>query len=91
MSNIGLNSNVYHLTGKYLNMLNDFVVKTKSHQDIIDVNKGGEIISFFSKINDEETVDPQIQLLSSIIERELRVLKKPPSMFLTKPNQRFGE
>lgn len=77
MSNIGLNTNIYHVTGKYLNLLNDFIVQFKSRPQHIDKLKKDELVSFFSKINNAETLEPQFQLLTSIIERELREKGKP--------------
>lgn len=37
----------------------------------MDVKKD-QVIDFLTKVNDETSIDPQIQLLSSIIDRELR-------------------
>jgi len=81
MSSIGLNANTYRVTGKYLDFLNDFIVKAHSHPDNIDVKKE-QVIDFLSKINDETSIDPQIQLLSSIIDRELRCNHDRISSFL---------
>lgn len=83
MSNIGLNANIYHVTGKYLNLLNDFIVQLKSHPNSIDQIKKNELVSFFSKIKNTETLEPQFQLLTSIIERELREKGKPPITFIS--------
>ena len=71
MSTIGLNANTYRVTGKYLDLLNDFIVKAKAHPDAIATKKE-QVVDFLTKINDESSIDPQFQLLSSIIDRELR-------------------
>jgi malate synthase len=71
MSNIGTNSNTVRVTGKYLDLLNDFIVKAKVNPEINDLKKE-QLLSFFSKIADADNAQPQIQLVSSILERELR-------------------
>ena len=81
MSSIGLNANTYRVTGKYLDFLNDFIVKAHSHPDNIEVKKD-QVIDFLTKVNDENSIDPQIQLLSSIIDRELRCNHDQISPFL---------
>ncbi|PWS26174.1 hypothetical protein DHW03_15375 [Pedobacter yonginense] len=81
MSNIGLNTNVFRITGKYLDILNDFIVRAKIHSEISE-SKKKELIEFLTKINDTENAQPQFQLLSSIIERELRNSHKRPVLYL---------
>ncbi|MFD2146219.1 hypothetical protein [Mucilaginibacter antarcticus] len=81
MSNIGLNTNVFRITGKYLDILNDFIVKMKIHSEISDVKKE-ELIEFLTKINDINNAQPQFQLLSSIIERELRNINRKSIPYL---------
>lgn len=71
MSNIGLNANTFRVTSKYLDLLNDFIVKIKVNVQVNETKKE-QIIEFFDKIVDVNTIQPQFQLLSSIIERELR-------------------
>jgi hypothetical protein len=71
MSNIGLNTNTFRITGKYLDILTDFIVKAKVNHEISDAKKD-QLIEFISKIIDGENTQPQFQLLSSIIDRELR-------------------
>jgi hypothetical protein len=80
MSNTGLNTNTFRITGKYLDLLNDFVVKTKVNEEI-NSEKKEQLIAFFSKILDQNNVQPQFQLLSSIIERELRNTSNQPQIF----------
>ncbi|AEI52167.1 hypothetical protein [Runella slithyformis] len=70
MSKIGLNANIYQLTGKYLNLINDLIVEIKTTPNTIDQKKKEELIAFFSKVIDDDTMDPQIQLMTIIIERE---------------------
>lgn len=82
MSNIGLNTNLFRITGKYLDILNEFVVRAKIHSDVGD-NKREQLVEFINKLNDIENTQPQYQLLSSIIDRKLRLYKKPSTYLQT--------
>lgn len=82
MSNTGVNTNTFRVTGRYLDLLNDFVVKTKVDEEI-NAGRKEQLIEFFSKILDQNNAQPQFQLLSSIIERELRSVKNTPLVFFT--------
>jgi len=75
MSSIGLNTNTFRITGKYLDLLNDFVVKARINHDLEEGSKE-YLIDFISKLKDENSTQPQFQLLSNMIERELRVTSK---------------
>ena len=81
MSKIGLNTNIYQVTGKYLGLINDFIVTAKVTPDKIDDKKRRDIIELFKQINDGANKDPQIQLLSIIIQRELRNQAKKSKAF----------
>lgn len=80
MSTIGLNTNTFRVTGKYLDLLNDVLVKAKINQGIAD-GKKDQLIEFVTKVSDTENTEPQFQLLASIIERELRSESKKPDTF----------
>ena len=82
MSNIGLNNNTFRVTGKYFDILNEFIVKTKVNPEINETKKE-QLLDFIIKINDVNNFDPQYQLLSSIIERELRQERLNPNVFFT--------
>lgn len=81
MSNIGVNTNTFRITSKYLDMLNDFIVKAKIHTEITEAKKD-QLLEFLSKLTDVNNTEPQFQMLSSIIERELRNSQKKPDIFL---------
>jgi formate dehydrogenase maturation protein FdhE len=71
MSSIGLNTNTFRITGKFLELLNDFLVKAKINHEIEGSQKE-HLIDFIDKLKDENNTQPQYQLLSNIVERELR-------------------
>lgn len=82
MSNIGINTNTFRITSKYLDILNDFIVKAKIHPEITDARQE-QLIDFVSKLTDVNNTEPQFQMLSSIIERELRNFNKRPDVFFS--------
>lgn len=81
MSNIGSSNNTFRITGKYLDLLNDFIVKAKINP-ALNESKIDQLKEFFDKINDIENIEPEYQLLTSIIERELRRDRKNPLVFI---------
>ena len=81
MSNIGLNANTFRVTSKYLDLLNDFIVRTKVNLQVNE-SKKEQILEFIDKIVDVNSIQPQFQLLSSIIERELRTRNITPEVYL---------
>lgn len=77
MSTTGTDTNTFRLTGKYLDILNDFIVQAKLHQEVPEP-KRDQVIAFITQINDSENIQPQVQLLSNIIEREIRHTQPMP-------------
>lgn len=71
MTTIEGNSSLHYSTGKYLGLINDYLVSIKENS-IFEPQKLKEIEDLFTKLKDEESIDPQIQLLSIVIEKELR-------------------
>lgn len=82
MSNIGINTNSFRITSKYLDILNDFIVKAKIHPEITEARQE-QLIDFVSKLTDVNNAEPQFQMLASIIERELRNFNKRPDVFFS--------
>lgn len=72
MSSTGLNTNTFRITGKYLALLNNFVVKAKIYHEVEEGQKE-HLIDFITKLLDENNTQPQFQLLSNIVERALRL------------------
>lgn len=90
MSNIGLNTNTFRVTSKYLDMLNDFIVRAKVNAQMNEPKKE-PILEFINKIVDANTLQPQFQLLSSIIEREFRTRNTNPEVYLNKLKQELEQ
>jgi len=76
-----LNANIYHLTSKYLGILNDFIISIKNDSTKVSQEKYQEVKILFEKLKDEDNIDPRIQVLSVIIEAELRKKNFPKSKF----------
>lgn len=90
MSNIGLNTNTFRVTSKYLDLLNDFIVRAKVNVQMNEPKKE-PILEFINKIVDVNTLQPQFQLLSSIIEREFRTRNTNPDVYLNKLKQELEQ
>ena len=71
MSTTGTNTNTFRLTGKYLGILNDYIVQAKLY-NVVPETKRDQVIEFITQVNDDNNIQPQVQLLCSIIEREIR-------------------
>ena len=71
MSNIEGNSSLHYTTGRYLGLINDYLVSIKENSKF-EQQKLKEIEELFLKLKDDNSVDPQIQLLGIVIEHELR-------------------
>lgn len=84
MSRIGVNTNIFQVTGKYMSLINDYIVSRRSHTTPADGPKQAEVVSLFNRIADDQNIEPPIQLLSAIIERDLRAQSKQPKQFLSK-------
>jgi hypothetical protein len=69
MSNIGLNSNIYHSTRNYLDLLNNFLVEVNFAKENGKTYTDDKVVEFFHYIGDKSKVDPEIQLLRSFFSR----------------------
>ncbi len=83
MSNVGLHSNMYRLTGKYLRILNDFIAKSNTLHSSNLISGKEDVLDFFLKLRSEDNIDPNFQILSSIVERKLRAKNHKPSVFFS--------
>ena len=71
MSEISLNSNTFRATGKYLNLLIDFVAECKTRHEGIDEERRKALVALLSGLCDCENIDPDIQMVSVIVEYSL--------------------
>ena len=72
MSNLGLNSSIYHTTKKYADLLNRYLLDAKSESSMIDPEIREKTIEFFSNLIKEDNIDPQIQMIAAILGRDFR-------------------
>lgn len=69
MSNIGLNSNIYHSTRAYLDLLNDYLIDVNYAKETGTPYTNQEVIDFFKKVTEKSSVEPEYQLLRSFFNR----------------------
>lgn len=84
MSKIGVNTNIFQVTGKYMSLINEYIVSRRSQAMPVDARKQAEVVSLFKRISDDQNIEPPIQMLSAIIERDLRSQRRQPKQFLRK-------
>lgn len=73
MSDISLNANVYQVSKRYYNMIIQFVHHVEETSGAIDPKDRNELKNLFSDLLNQESNDPQIQMLWIIINRALRL------------------
>jgi hypothetical protein len=69
MSNIGLNSNIYHSARTYLDLLNNFLIDVNYAKETGKPFSSEEVFEFFKKLSEKSLIDPEAQLLRSFFNR----------------------
>lgn len=69
MSNIGLNSNIYHSTRAYLDLLNNYLIDVNYAKETGRPYSNEEVLEFFQKLSQKSLIDPEAQLLRSFFNR----------------------
>ncbi len=69
MSNIGLNSNIYHSTKTYLDLLNNYLIDFNYAKEMGKAHTNDTVVHFFHRVGDKSKVDPENQLLRSFFNR----------------------
>ena len=69
MSDIGLNSNIYHSTRAYLDLLNNFIINVNYANETGTTYSNDEVLEFFQRLSDKSLIDPEAQLLRSFFNR----------------------
>lgn len=83
MSDVGLNSNIYRIAGKYLSQLNNFLVEINFNPNQISEEHVSSIQSFLEKLADDESRDFQTQMVYIIINKYLKNKGKSTEKTLT--------
>ncbi len=76
MSQIGLNSNIYNVSNKYLEKFNDFLVNLNYNPAGITVQQREEIKLLVKRLLDEKSNDYQIQMVYMVVDDYLKGLDK---------------
>jgi len=69
MSNIGLNSNIYHSTRAYLDLLNNYLIDVNYAKETGKPYSNEEVLEFFRRLSEKSLTDPEAQLLRSFFNR----------------------
>jgi len=69
MSDIGLNSNIYHSTRGYLDLLNNFLIDVNYAKETGKPYNNEEVLEFFQRLSEKSLIDPEAQLLRSFFNR----------------------
>ncbi|HMU46534.1 MAG TPA: hypothetical protein PKC72_09210 [Chitinophagaceae bacterium] len=76
MSNIGLNSNIYHSTREYLDLLNNFLIEANYAKETGVSYSNDEVLNFFKQLSDKALIDPEKQLVRSFFNRFYKEKRK---------------
>jgi hypothetical protein len=76
MSSIGLNSNIYHSTRAYLDLLNNFLIEANYAKETGVSYSNNEVLNFFKQLSDKALIDPEKQLVRSFFNRFYKEKRK---------------
>jgi len=79
MSNIGLNSNIFHSFRGYLDMLNHYIVDANYARIKGEKYNDHRVTDFFTALNNQKIIDPNLRLIRSIIQSHYRLQGKEPN------------
>lgn len=84
MSEVGLNSNIYDISNKYLEILNHFLVEANYHPTTVTLQSTEEVQSFLRQLSDPLNTNFQIQMVTQIIHVYLKkhLRNQAPEVFL---------
>jgi hypothetical protein len=76
MSNIGLNSNIYHSTRAYLDLLNNYLIDFNYAKEIGKNYTNDKVTEFFKRLSDKSKVDPEVRMIRSFFNSFYKERKK---------------
>ncbi len=72
MSDVGLNSNIYDVSSKYLGILNRFLVEANYDSTAVSPESAEELQTFLHQLSDPSSMSFQIQMVAQIIQSYLK-------------------
>lgn len=72
MSDVGLNSNIYDVSSKYLGILNRFLVEANYDPTAVSPKSAEEVQTFLHQLSDPSGMSFQIQMVAQIIQSYLK-------------------
>lgn len=91
MSDIGLNSNIYRISNKYLDRINKFLIELNFNPDQIAEDHVYAIHSLIEQLTDKQTTDFQIQMIFIVIDKYLKSKEMSTEEVLTELLNHFEE
>lgn len=71
MSDVGLSSNIYRISSKYLERFNKFLVEVSFNPEQISQEHADSIHALLKQLSDRQTTDFQIQMIYIVIDKYL--------------------
>lgn len=72
MSDVGLNSNIYDVSSKYLGILNRFLVEANYDSTAVSSESAEEVKTFLHQLSDPSSMSFQIQMVAQIIQSYIK-------------------
>lgn len=91
MSDIGLNSNIYRISNKYLDRINKFLLELNFNPDQIAEAHVETIHTLIKQLMNKETTDFQIQMIFIVIDKYLKSKDRDTGDILTRLLVHFEE
>lgn len=91
MSDIGLNSNIYRISNKYLDRINKFLVELNFNPDQIAEEHVNSIHTLLKQLADKQTTDFQIQMIFIVMDKYLKARNCNTEEVLLKLLRHFEE
>jgi hypothetical protein len=76
MSDISLNANVYQVSKRYYAILDQFLSRVKSQQHQLTDDDRKPVFDLFTTFSNEQNNDPQLHMITIIVDRSLRMRNK---------------
>ncbi|TAL67949.1 MAG: hypothetical protein EPN82_12825 [Bacteroidetes bacterium] len=76
MSSIGLNTNIYHSTRTYLDLLNNFLIDLNYSKELGQAYSNDAVIDFFRKLTVDSNIEPELQMIRSFFNRFYKEKRK---------------
>lgn len=91
MSDVGLSSNIYNISNKYLELFNRFLVEVNYNPNDISTDHINSIKAILRKLSDSNSKNFQVQLVHNIFENYLKLKKLDTQLILNELLNSFDD